>query len=65
MDRLFSLRADERAVSVMRGDKKKPRESDFRGPYVSYDKCASRKYREDYAAQSPKRTALCAVWIKR
>ena len=46
----------------MRGDKKKPRESDFRGPYVSYDKCAPRKCREDYAcAVSKADGAVCCM----
>ena len=62
MDRLFSFRADGRAASVMRGDKKRPRESDFRGPYVSYNIFAPRKYREDCARPVPKAdSAVCCM----
>ena len=49
----------------MRGDKKRPRESDFRGPYVSYNIFAPRKYREDCARPVPKAdSAACCMGQK-
>ena len=78
MDRVFSLRADGSAVSLMQEDKRTEEQSPpcaeikrDRGKVISAVLMSHTIYSlpestgKTVPAQSQKRTALCAVWIKK